>query len=51
LFTIPYAAMILIGFFEDIPVALEEAAWIDGCSRVEASSGSPAPDPAALRPA
>jgi multiple sugar transport system permease protein len=35
-FTIPYAAMILIGFFEDIPVALEEAAWIDGCSRVEA---------------
>jgi multiple sugar transport system permease protein len=36
LFTIPYAAMILIGFFEDIPMALEEAAWIDGCSRVEA---------------
>jgi multiple sugar transport system permease protein len=35
-FTIPYAAMILIGFFEDIPVALEEAAWMDGCSRVEA---------------
>ncbi len=36
LFTIPYAAMILIGFFEDIPMALEEAAWIDGCSRIEA---------------
>jgi multiple sugar transport system permease protein len=36
LFTIPYAAMILIGFFEDIPLALEEAAWIDGCSRLEA---------------
>ena len=36
LFTIPYAAMILIGFFEDIPMALEEAAWIDGCSRLEA---------------
>jgi multiple sugar transport system permease protein len=35
-FTVPYAAMILVGFFEDIPVALEEAAWIDGCSRVEA---------------
>lgn len=35
-FTIPYAAMILVGFFEDIPVALEEAAWIDGCSRLEA---------------
>jgi multiple sugar transport system permease protein len=36
LFTIPYAAMILVGFFEDIPRALEEAAWIDGCSRLEA---------------
>ncbi len=36
LFTIPYAAMILVGFFEDTPRALEEAAWIDGCSRVEA---------------
>jgi len=36
LFTIPYAAMILVGFFEDIPRALEEAAWIDGCSRMGA---------------
>jgi multiple sugar transport system permease protein len=36
LFTIPYAAMILVGFFEDIPRTLEEAAWIDGCSRIEA---------------
>lgn len=36
LFTIPYAAMILVGFFEDIPRSLEEAAWIDGCSRIEA---------------
>lgn len=36
LFTVPYAAMILVGFFEDIPRALEEAAWIDGCSRFEA---------------
>ena len=36
LFTIPYAAMILVGFFEDIPLALEEAAWIDGCSRLGA---------------
>jgi len=36
LFTIPYAAMILVGFFEDIPIALEEAAWIDGCSRIAA---------------
>jgi multiple sugar transport system permease protein len=35
-FTIPYAAMILVGFFEDIPMALEEAAWIDGCSRLKA---------------
>jgi multiple sugar transport system permease protein len=36
LFTVPYAAMILVGFFEDVPMALEEAAWIDGCSRLEA---------------
>ncbi|HEV8309386.1 MAG TPA: carbohydrate ABC transporter permease [Methylomirabilota bacterium] len=35
-FTVPYAAMILVGFFEDIPRALEEAAWIDGCSRMGA---------------
>lgn len=33
-FTIPYATMIMIGFFEDIPTGLEEAAWIDGCSRM-----------------
>jgi multiple sugar transport system permease protein len=33
-FTIPYATMIMIGFFEDIPADLEEAAWIDGCSRM-----------------
>lgn len=32
-FTIPYGAMILVGFFEDVPRALEEAAWLDGCSR------------------
>ena len=36
LFTIPYFTMILVGFFEDIPMALEEAAWIDGCSRFKA---------------
>jgi multiple sugar transport system permease protein len=35
-FTIPYAALILVGFFEDVPRALEEAAWLDGCSRVGA---------------
>ncbi len=35
-FTIPYAAMILVGFFEDVPRALEEAAWMDGCSRIGA---------------
>ena len=33
-FTIPYASMILLGFFEDIPRELEEAARIDGCSQI-----------------
>jgi len=35
-FTVPYAAMILVGFFEDVPRDLEEAAWLDGCSRAGA---------------
>lgn len=31
--TVPLITWIMIGFFEDIPVELEEAARIDGCSR------------------
>lgn len=34
--TIPYATWMLISYFGSIPVAIEEAAMIDGCSRLEA---------------
>lgn len=32
-FNLPYTIWILIGFFQSVPVDLEEAAMIDGCSR------------------
>jgi len=32
---IPFCTVMIRGFFERIPVSLEEAAMIDGCSRVE----------------
>lgn len=35
-FNLPYTVWILIGFFQGIPVDLEEAAMIDGCSRLRA---------------
>lgn len=35
-FTIPLAVWLLIGFFEDVPIDLEESAMIDGCSRLGA---------------
>jgi multiple sugar transport system permease protein len=35
-FTIPFAIWMLRGYFDTIPRALEEAARIDGCSRIEA---------------
>tara|TARA_B100000029_G_C17557662_1_gene952170 strand:+ start:253 stop:1095 length:843 start_codon:yes stop_codon:yes gene_type:complete len=34
--TIPFGVWIMLGFIEDIPKELEEAAWIDGASRTEA---------------
>ena len=34
--TVPFGVWIMIGFIEDIPKELEEAAWIDGASRTEA---------------
>ena len=34
-FTIPYVIWMLIGFFENIPVELDEAAEIDGCTKVQ----------------
>ncbi|MGY1551575.1 carbohydrate ABC transporter permease [Microbacterium sp. A588] len=33
---IPFSTVMLRGFFENVPVALEEAAMIDGCSRLGA---------------
>lgn len=35
-FNLPYTVWILIGFFQSIPVDLDEAAMIDGCSRIQA---------------
>ena len=35
-FNLPYTVWILISFFQSIPVEIEEAAMIDGCSRVQA---------------
>ena len=35
-FTIPLAIWMMIGFFEDVPVDLEESAMIDGCTRFAA---------------
>lgn len=32
---IPFGTILMIGFMKGIPRALEEAAWIDGCSRVK----------------
>lgn len=35
-FTIPLSTWLMIGFFEDVPLDLEESAMIDGCSRLQA---------------
>jgi multiple sugar transport system permease protein len=35
-FTLPFATWLLTGYFASIPVELEEAALVDGCSRVQA---------------
>jgi multiple sugar transport system permease protein len=35
-FNLPYTIWILIGFFQGIPIDLEEAAMIDGCTRLQA---------------
>jgi multiple sugar transport system permease protein len=35
-FTIPFATWLLMGFFKTIPQELEDAALIDGCSRLKA---------------
>jgi multiple sugar transport system permease protein len=35
-FNLPYTVWILISFFQGIPIEIEEAAMIDGCSRLQA---------------
>jgi len=35
-FTIPFSTWLLMGFFKTIPPELEDAALIDGCSRIQA---------------
>ena len=35
-FTIPFATWLLMGFFKTIPAELEDAALVDGCSRLKA---------------
>jgi multiple sugar transport system permease protein len=35
-FTIPFATWLLMGFFKTIPQELEDAALVDGCSRLRA---------------
>jgi multiple sugar transport system permease protein len=35
-FTLPFATWLLTGYFSSIPIELEEAALVDGCSRVQA---------------
>jgi multiple sugar transport system permease protein len=37
-FTIPYATWMLTSYFKTIPIEIEEASLIDGCSRVETMS-------------
>jgi multiple sugar transport system permease protein len=33
-FTVPFASWLLMGYFRSVPVELEEAALVDGCSRL-----------------
>ncbi|GAA0476366.1 sugar ABC transporter permease [Paractinoplanes deccanensis] len=35
-FTLPFATWLLTGYFASIPIELEEAALVDGCTRVQA---------------
>jgi multiple sugar transport system permease protein len=35
-FTVPFATWLLMGFYKTIPLELEDAALVDGCSRLEA---------------
>jgi len=35
-FTVPFATWMMIGYFRNVPFELEDAALVDGCSRVQA---------------
>jgi multiple sugar transport system permease protein len=35
-FTIPFCTWTMMGYFKTVPAEIEEAAWVDGCSRLEA---------------
>jgi ABC-type glycerol-3-phosphate transport system permease component len=35
-FTVPFATWMMIGYFRNIPIELEDAALVDGCSRLQA---------------
>jgi multiple sugar transport system permease protein len=35
-FTLPFATWLLTGYFSSIPIELEEAALVDGCTRIQA---------------
>ncbi len=35
-FTIPFSVWLMVGFMKQLAKELEEAAWIDGCSRIKA---------------
>ena len=39
-FTIPFSIWLLNGYLDDLPMALEEAAMVDGANRARPSSGS-----------
>src|SRR6185436_18124555 len=32
-FTIPFCTWKMMGYFKTVPIEIEEAAWVDGCSR------------------
>jgi len=35
-FHLPLSLVLMAGFIRNVPMELEEAAWVDGCSRIEA---------------
>lgn len=34
-FSVPYAVWLLVGFFQTVPIGIEEAAYIDGANRIQ----------------